>query len=90
MKKFFYKNGGDRFNGRAVQVMTIAGSDSDGSAGMQADMHTFFTRSVYGVSVMTACVAGNSYGIGASVTLPSAFIDKEFDFDRRGLSNTCS
>ncbi len=54
-----------------VQAMTIAGSDSDGSAGMQADMHTFFTRSVYGVSVMTACVAGNSYGIGASVTLPT-------------------
>lgn len=42
-----------------VQAMTIAGSDSDGSAGMQADMHTFFTRNVYGVSVMTACVAGN-------------------------------
>ncbi len=62
-----------------VQAMTIAGSDSDGSAGMQADMHTFFTRSVYGVSVMTACVAGNSYGIGASVTLPTDFIDKEFE-----------
>ena len=65
-------------NDQYVQVMTIAGSDSDGSAGMQADMHTFFTRGVYGVSVMTACVAGNSYGIGASVTLPSEFIDKEF------------
>lgn len=61
-----------------LQVMTIAGSDSDGSAGMQADMHTFFTQGVYGVSVMTACVAGNSYGIGASVTLPTDFIDKEF------------
>lgn len=65
-------------NEQYLQVMTIAGSDSDGSAGMQADMHTFFTRGVYGVSIMTACVAGNSYGIGASVTLPSNFIDKEF------------
>jgi hydroxymethylpyrimidine/phosphomethylpyrimidine kinase len=72
MKKFFYKNGGiDLMEEQYVQAMTIAGSDSDGSAGMQADMHTFFTRSVYGVSVMTACVAGNSYGIGASVTLPT-------------------
>lgn len=62
-----------------VQVMTIAGSDSDGSAGMQADLHTFFTRKVYGVSVLTACVAGNSYGIGASVPLPTDFIDKEFE-----------
>ena len=76
MKKFFYKNGGiDLMEEQYVQAMTIAGSDSDGSAGMQADMHTFFTRSVYGVSVMTACVAGNSYGIGASVTLPTDFID---------------
>ncbi|OTP12195.1 phosphomethylpyrimidine kinase [Enterococcus sp. 10A9_DIV0425] len=62
-----------------LQVMTIAGSDSDGSAGMQADMHTFFTRGVYGVSVLTACVAGNSYEIGARVTLPTDFIDKEFE-----------
>lgn len=50
MKKFFYKNGGiDLMEEQYVQAMTIAGSDSDGSAGMQADMHTFFTRSVYGV-----------------------------------------
>lgn len=61
------------------QALTIAGSDSDGSAGMQADLHTFFARKVYGASVMTACVAGNSYGIEASVTLPTEFIDKEFE-----------
>lgn len=45
------------------QVMTIAGSDSDGSAGMQADMNTFLARKVYGTSILTAAVAGNSYGI---------------------------
>ncbi|BCA85793.1 hydroxymethylpyrimidine/phosphomethylpyrimidine kinase [Enterococcus saigonensis] len=61
------------------QALTIAGSDSDGSAGMQADLHTFFARKVYGASVLTACVAGNSYGIGASVTLPTEFIDKQFE-----------
>lgn len=60
------------------QAMTIAGSDSDGSAGMQADLHTFFTRKVYGISVMTTAVAGNSYGIHASVSLPTDFIDQEF------------
>ncbi|MBT9672113.1 bifunctional hydroxymethylpyrimidine kinase/phosphomethylpyrimidine kinase [Secundilactobacillus kimchicus] len=60
------------------QAMTIAGSDSDGSAGMQADLHTFFTRGVYGMSVMTTAVAGNSYGIHASVSLPTDFIDQEF------------
>ncbi|GEO73767.1 hydroxymethylpyrimidine phosphomethylpyrimidine kinase [Levilactobacillus namurensis DSM 19117] len=60
------------------QALTIAGSDSDGSAGMQADLHTFFTRGVYGASVITACVAGNSYGIHASVPMPTDFIDQEF------------
>lgn len=60
------------------QALTVAGSDSDGSAGMQADLHTFFTRRVYGASVMTACVAGNSYGIHDSITLPDSFINREF------------
>lgn len=61
------------------QVLTIAGSDSDGSAGMQADMNTFLAQKVYGMSVLTACVAGNSYGIWDSVALPQAFIAKQFE-----------
>ncbi|UQS84458.1 bifunctional hydroxymethylpyrimidine kinase/phosphomethylpyrimidine kinase [Apilactobacillus apisilvae] len=60
------------------QALTIAGSDSDGSAGMQADLHTFFVRKTYGTSVITACVAGNSYGIHDSVTMPERFINQEF------------
>src|SRR5699024_8236084 len=60
------------------QVMTIAGSDSDGSAGMQADMNTFLARKVYGTSILTAAVAGNSYGIHASYALPVDFIKAEF------------
>lgn len=59
------------------QVLTIAGSDCDGSAGMQADMNTFFARKVYGMSVLTACVAGNSFGIEASEILDSEFIEKQ-------------
>ncbi|QFP79640.1 bifunctional hydroxymethylpyrimidine kinase/phosphomethylpyrimidine kinase [Latilactobacillus graminis] len=61
------------------QVMTIAGSDSDGSAGAQADLNTFFAREVYGMSVLTACVAGNSFGIHASQALTPDFIDAEFE-----------
>jgi hydroxymethylpyrimidine/phosphomethylpyrimidine kinase len=60
------------------QVLTIAGSDSDGSAGMQADLHTFFMHHTYGASVITACVAGNSYGIHDSVSMPISFINQEF------------
>lgn len=68
------------------QVVTIAGSDSDGSAGLQADLNTFFTRNVYGMSIVTACVAGNSYGIQASTSMPTDFINQQFtsladDFD---------
>ncbi|MCK8619217.1 bifunctional hydroxymethylpyrimidine kinase/phosphomethylpyrimidine kinase [Apilactobacillus kunkeei] len=60
------------------QVLTIAGSDSDGSAGMQADLHTFFMHHTYGASVITACVAGNSFGIHDSVSMPVSFINQEF------------
>ncbi|GEK28266.1 bifunctional hydroxymethylpyrimidine kinase/phosphomethylpyrimidine kinase [Furfurilactobacillus siliginis] len=70
------------------QVVTIAGSDSDGSAGLQADLSTFFTRHVHGMSIVTACVAGNSYGIQAATAMPTDFIDQQFtsladDFDIR-------
>ncbi|GMA69797.1 hydroxymethylpyrimidine/phosphomethylpyrimidine kinase [Leuconostoc litchii] len=61
------------------QVLTIAGSDSDGSAGLQADLHTFFIRNTYGMSVLVAAVAGNSYGIHAAETLPLEFIEKQFE-----------
>lgn len=60
------------------QVLTIAGSDCDGSAGLQADMNTFQRCGVYGMSVLTAAVAGNSYGIFASQPMPTEFIDKQF------------
>jgi len=60
-----------------VQVLTIAGSDSDGSAGAQADLKTFMARGVYGMSVLTAAVAGNSYGIHDSVNMPSSFIKNQ-------------
>ena len=57
----FYLGGPLLMTNEYPQALTIAGSDSDGSAGMQADLHTFFARQVYGTSVITACVAGNSY-----------------------------
>ncbi|CUS25386.1 phosphomethylpyrimidine kinase [Paucilactobacillus oligofermentans DSM 15707 = LMG 22743] len=61
------------------QVMVIGGSDSDGSAGIEADLHSFFMRKAYGTVVMTAVVAGNSYGIHDSFTLPLPFISKQFE-----------
>lgn len=60
------------------QVVTIAGNDSDGSAGGPADLHTFFTRNTYGMMILTAAVAGNSHGITAAHQMPTEFIDAQF------------
>lgn len=68
------------------QVVTIAGNDSDGSAGGPADLHTFFARNTYGMMILTAAVAGNSYGIQDQRTMDLPFINQQFksiadDFD---------
>lgn len=69
-----------------VQAVTIAGNDSDGSAGMPADLHAFFISNVYGMGLLTSAVAGNSYGIDAAHIVPLEFIKQQFktlaaDFD---------
>lgn len=62
-----------------IQVATIAGNDSDGSAGMPADLHAFFAREVYGMGILTSAVAGNSYAIEAAEVMPVDFIAKQFE-----------
>lgn len=65
-------------NQNTAQAVTIAGHDSDGSAGMPADLHGFYARGVYGLGILTAAVAGNSTGIFAQQLMPVSFIDKQF------------
>ena len=48
-------------------VWTIAGSDSGGGAGVQADLHTFQDFAVHGCSVITALTAQNSFALGYCV-----------------------
>jgi len=61
----------------AVTALTIAGSDSGGGAGIQADLKTFAAHGVYGLSVITAVTAQNTQVVSAvQVLRPSIVIDQ--------------
>jgi len=60
-------------------AVTIAGSDSGGGAGIQADLKTFAALGVYGTSVVTALTAQNSKGVFAIHEVPAAFIAAQMD-----------
>jgi hydroxymethylpyrimidine/phosphomethylpyrimidine kinase len=55
-------------------ALTIAGSDSSGGAGIQADLKTFTVLGVYGASVITAITAQNTRGVQGVLALPPAII----------------
>lgn len=60
-------------------VLTIAGSDSGGGAGIQADLKTFSALGVYGASVVTALTAQNTHGVRAVHALDGAFVTAQLD-----------
>lgn len=55
-------------------ALTIAGSDSSGSAGIQADLKTFSALGVYGASVITVLTAQNTQKVEAVLTVPPDFV----------------
>ena len=60
-------------------AVTIAGSDSSGGAGIQADIKTFSALGVYGASVIAALTAQNTRGVTAIHDVPPAFVTAQMD-----------
>ncbi len=60
-------------------AVTIAGSDSGGGAGIQADLKTFSALGVYGASVITALTAQNTKGVTGIHDVPPAFVTAQID-----------
>ncbi|MDU0810151.1 MAG: bifunctional hydroxymethylpyrimidine kinase/phosphomethylpyrimidine kinase [Burkholderia sp.] len=60
-------------------ALTIAGSDSSGGAGIQADLKTFSALGVYGASVITALTAQNTCCINSIHILKSSFVTAQID-----------
>lgn len=62
---------------RYARVLTIAGSDSGGGAGIQADLKTFAALGCYGMSAITALTAQNTVGVQGIHAVPSAFLKSQ-------------
>lgn len=60
-------------------ALTIAGSDSSGGAGIQADLKTFAALGVYGASAITALTAQNTEGVTGIHAVPAAFVTAQID-----------
>ncbi len=64
---------------RIPRALTIAGSDSGGGAGIQADLKTFTAFSVYGMSVLTSITAQNTQAVLGIRDLPADFVELQID-----------
>jgi hydroxymethylpyrimidine kinase/phosphomethylpyrimidine kinase/thiamine-phosphate diphosphorylase len=64
---------------RPARVLTIAGSDSGGGAGIQADLKTFAALGCFGTSAITAVTAQNTLGVQGIHALPSDFLARQID-----------
>src|SRR6266446_7175800 len=60
-------------------ALTVAGSDSSGGAGIQADLKTFAAFAVFGTSAITAITAQNTRGVSAIANLDPAFVAAQID-----------
>lgn len=64
---------------KPARVLTIAGSDSGGGAGIQADLKTITVLGGFGMTVVTALTAQNTLGVSGIHEVPVPFIEAQFD-----------
>ena len=64
---------------RVIKALTVAGSDSGGGAGIQADLKTFAALGVYGSSVVTAVTAQNTLEVAAIAEVPEEVVIAQID-----------
>lgn len=69
----------NRSAARPACAVTIAGSDSGGGAGIQADLSTFAAHGVYGATVLVAATAQNTRGVVSIAPLPPRFVGRQMD-----------
>jgi hydroxymethylpyrimidine/phosphomethylpyrimidine kinase len=64
---------------RYPRVLSIAGSDSGGGAGIQADLKTFSALGCFGMTALTALTAQNTLGVRSIHAVPLAFLTEQID-----------
>lgn len=62
-----------------ARVLTVAGSDSGGGAGIQADLKTFAALGVYGTCAVAALTAQNTLGVAAVQTVGAEFVERQIE-----------
>ncbi len=65
--------------GRVCNVLTVAGTDPSGGAGLQADLKTFSALGVYSTGVVTALVAQSTRGVSAVHPVPAEFVTAQLE-----------
>ena len=71
------------------QTLTIAGSDSGGGAGIQADLKTFQMQGVFGTSVITAVTAQNTLGVFDIHPIPLKTIQAQLEAVKNDFQLAC-